>query len=298
MLMYKIVGADQKEYGPVSVEQIHEWLASGRVNSQTLVQAEGGTAWMPLADIPELATPLAGGTPPPVMPSAAQEAPVTLGKMSGMAIASLVLGVLGLPTLGLTALIGLILGLIAMGKIRRSQGALRGRELALAGTIISGVFLLMLPVLLVMAGMLLPALAQAKSKAQSIHCISNMKQLALGAMMHANDNKEKLPAAENWCDTIQPYIQNPKVFQCASGDPGKRSHYAYNAQLSGVETAQISAPAETVLFFECDGGWNVSGGPELMLKKPRHRLTFSAAFVDGHVEMMNEQRLKRVRWDP
>lgn len=296
--MYKIVGADQQEYGPVSAEQIREWLASGRVNSQTLVQAEGSAEWIPLASFPELAEPMAGSAPPPVIPPAARKAPVTPGKLSGLAIASLVLGTLGLPTLGLTALFGLILGLISMGKIRRSQGALRGRELALAGTIISGVFLLMLPVLLVMAGMLLPALAQAKSKAQSIHCINNMKQLALGARIYAGDNQERLPAAENWCDTIQQSIGSPKVFQCPGGDPGKRSHYAYNARLSSVETAKISAPAETVMFFECDGGWNVSGGPEQVLKKPRHRMTFSVAFVDGHVEMMTEQRLKRVRWDP
>jgi prepilin-type processing-associated H-X9-DG protein len=293
--MYKIVGADQKEYGPVSAEQIHEWLASGRVNSQTLVQMEGNAEWIPLASFPALAEPMAGSAPPPVIPPAARKAPLTPGKMSGMAIASLVLGALGLPTLGLTALFGLILGLISMGKIRRSQGALRGWELALAGTIISGFFLLMLPVL---AAMLLPALAQAKSRAQSIVCMNNLKQLALGARIYADDNKERLPAAENWCDTIQQSIGSPKAFQCPGGDQGKRSHYAYNAQLSSVETAKISAPSETVLFFECDGGWNVSGGPEQMLKKPRHRMTFSVAFVDGHVEMMNEQRLKRVRWDP
>ena len=54
MPMYKIVGADQQEYGPVSAEQIREWLASGRVNSQTLVQAEGSAEWIPLASFPEL----------------------------------------------------------------------------------------------------------------------------------------------------------------------------------------------------------------------------------------------------
>src|SRR3990172_9234335 len=53
--MYKILGADQKEYGPVSLEQLRQWLAEGRVNAQTLAQAEGTTGWKPLAAYPELA---------------------------------------------------------------------------------------------------------------------------------------------------------------------------------------------------------------------------------------------------
>jgi hypothetical protein len=41
--MYKIIGADGKEYGPVSTEQLRQWLTEGRVNNQTRVLAEGGT---------------------------------------------------------------------------------------------------------------------------------------------------------------------------------------------------------------------------------------------------------------
>lgn len=57
---YKLIGGDQKEYGPVSAEQMRQWLAEGRVTSQTLVQAEGETGWRPLSDYTELApTPVA-----------------------------------------------------------------------------------------------------------------------------------------------------------------------------------------------------------------------------------------------
>ena len=41
--MYKIIGADQKEYGPVSAEQLRLWIAEGRVNGQTSVWPEGAT---------------------------------------------------------------------------------------------------------------------------------------------------------------------------------------------------------------------------------------------------------------
>ena len=53
--MYTIIGGDQKEYGPVTAEQLRRWIAEGRVNGQTSVQAEGTTEWKPLAAFPEFA---------------------------------------------------------------------------------------------------------------------------------------------------------------------------------------------------------------------------------------------------
>jgi uncharacterized membrane protein len=53
--MYKIIGADQREYGPVSAEQVRQWISEGRVNAQTMVRAEGETDWKPLSAISEFA---------------------------------------------------------------------------------------------------------------------------------------------------------------------------------------------------------------------------------------------------
>jgi hypothetical protein len=63
--MYKIIGADQKEYGPVTAEQLRQWTVDGRANAQTLVQPEGSTDWQPLSAFPELnpaAAPLGAAT--------------------------------------------------------------------------------------------------------------------------------------------------------------------------------------------------------------------------------------------
>ena len=54
---YKIIGADQMEYGPVSAEQIRQWITERRVNSETKLQAEGGSEWRRLAEVPEFAEP-------------------------------------------------------------------------------------------------------------------------------------------------------------------------------------------------------------------------------------------------
>jgi len=53
--MYKIIGADQREYGPVPVEQVRKWIAEGRANAQTKAWSEGRSEWKTLADFPEFA---------------------------------------------------------------------------------------------------------------------------------------------------------------------------------------------------------------------------------------------------
>jgi GYF domain 2 len=53
--MYKIIGADQKEYGPSSADEIKQWVAEGRANGATLVQAEGSGEWKRLDSFPEFA---------------------------------------------------------------------------------------------------------------------------------------------------------------------------------------------------------------------------------------------------
>jgi hypothetical protein len=61
---YRIIGADLKEYGPVSAEQIRQWITEERVDSETRVQSAGEAEWKRLADIPELAAALPTASPP------------------------------------------------------------------------------------------------------------------------------------------------------------------------------------------------------------------------------------------
>ena len=73
--MYRIIGADGNQYGPISADQLRQWIAEGRANAQTKVLAEGTTEWKPLSEFPEFfgpAAPAHGATtqpPPPGMPS-------------------------------------------------------------------------------------------------------------------------------------------------------------------------------------------------------------------------------------
>lgn len=295
MANYLIIGGDGQQYGPVPDTELRQWIATGRINAQSPAKIEGDAEFRPLSAFPEFAdalAPLAGSssTPPPLA--------VAPAKTSGLAVTSLVFGILGVFTCGLTALVGLILGIIAMSKVKNSGGKLNGNGIALAGIIVSAVFLFMIPFF---AALLLPALASAKQKAQQVHCMNNERQLALAVKLYSADNTNSYPTAETWCDAIQTHVgSNTKVFQCPSAAPESRCGYAYNASLSGLDESKVHP--QTVMIFESDAGWNAHGGPELLPADARHgrrtKKTYLVAFADGHVEAVAADRLYSLRWEP
>jgi hypothetical protein len=105
--MYKIIGADQKEYGPVTIDQIRQWIRDGRVNAQTQARVEPGGQWQPLSAFPEFADAFGTGMPgvPGAAPAPAPPTPFPVGggsreaalsAVKGPAIALIVMASLGI----------------------------------------------------------------------------------------------------------------------------------------------------------------------------------------------------------
>jgi hypothetical protein len=77
--------------------------------------------------------------------------------------------------------------------------------------IVCGVGFVGIAVLAILAGMLLPALAKAKQRAQTIQCVNNLKQLGLGARIYSTDRAGAYPGT--WLQMTNG-IGSPKVLVC------------------------------------------------------------------------------------
>ena len=66
--MFTSIGADQKHYGPVSEEEIRQWIRDGRADGRTLASREGTTDWKSLATFPEFAPYTSAQGLPPRLP--------------------------------------------------------------------------------------------------------------------------------------------------------------------------------------------------------------------------------------
>lgn len=165
--MYKIIGSDGQEYGPVTSEQIRQWVAEGRVNAQTKIRSEGEADWQTLAELSEFSPVLIQGPPaasagaPPAFPSSATAAGIAMAnrpRNNPMALTGMILGICSL-TIGLVccgplfAIGGIVFSIIGLSQIKNDPTQ-TGRGMAIAGLITGILGLLLGVVFMVIFGLM------------------------------------------------------------------------------------------------------------------------------------------------
>jgi hypothetical protein len=141
--MYKIIGSDTAEYGPVSAEQLRQWIAEGRLDANTLVKPEGAPDWRPLGTVPEFAALVPPAAPPAFHTVPAPTSGPSHTKTNPMAVTGLVVGGLSL-IIGWACCMafvlspaGIVFSMIGLSQINRNPDRQTGKGLAVAGIILS-----------------------------------------------------------------------------------------------------------------------------------------------------------------
>jgi hypothetical protein len=139
--MYRMIGADGREYGPVTADQLREWIAEGRVDAQTKALVEGTAQWKPLVEYLEFAPLLARMAPTQPTPGPISITPTP--RTNSMAKAGLVMGILSM-TCGMCcchglpfSVLGIVFSLVALGQIKNDPLTQQGQPLAIAGLVLS-----------------------------------------------------------------------------------------------------------------------------------------------------------------
>ena len=142
--------------------------------------------------------------------------------------------------------------------------------------------LVVIAIIAILAAILFPVFARARAKAQQTTCLSNLKQITLGAIMYASDYDDRwlrsavfmpnggicpdgvsiIPADGTghvwWMFLLHPYVKNFGLFNCPTNPTNTRytgqylstAGYSMSGLIPTLPVNTMSKPAETFAFGE------------------------------------------------
>ncbi len=130
-----------------------------------------------------------------------------------------------------------------------------------------------------------------RSASRRAACMSHLKALGAALRLYAEENDKGYPSSQAWCDLlVGRYVPDEECFRCTKGE-SKQCDYAMNP------LADPNSSPDVALLFECDPGWNQSGGPELLTTSHHEGKGCNVLFVDGHVKFIEAEEIPLLRWE-
>lgn len=192
----------------------------------------------------------------------------------------------------------------------------RARAVTLAELLVA------IAIVILLVGITAPALSGVRQNGADVRCAANLRQIASGLALYAQDHASHLPQRYygsdatgqkiGYCEVILPYLDSghtpansdaaKRLYACPlqkpghyPADPGYGMNYFYdNASLLAV------APTETILLAETAGPAGLGSrnadrdnGSNGKLDDTRHRGKANYAFFDGHVELLTYRETRQ-----
>jgi hypothetical protein len=239
-----------------------------------------------------------GGTPahPVALSSGAPPGPVDgdyaephSQRTSGLAIASLVAGILGLVIPLVPALIAIVTG--ALGLRQARDPAVSGKGMAVAGLVLGNLGIVMS---VCMISVMVPGVTRAREAGRRIACQSNLRQVGVAVSAYGADHRGWLPPSLAPV-LAQGYLPRPSAVVCPSTDhvpsfgataPQQAAnldagpHLSYVYVGAGLRLQDLAAPATVVLTYEPLANHGGAGSHFL--------------FADGYVEWVESPRAEQL----
>jgi len=150
--------------------------------------------------------------------------------------------------------------------------------------------LVVITIIVILAGMLLPALARARESARRTVCTSNLKQIGLGLKMYTCDWDEFFPSqVTEYQNLYSTYVSDAAIFWCPSDSDSKNTQIAvtgvnstdsirvsYNLSLGGAQWGGSNSLTESDKT-DTPLAWDLGS-------QPHDNDGGNVLFLDGHVE--------------
>jgi prepilin-type N-terminal cleavage/methylation domain-containing protein/prepilin-type processing-associated H-X9-DG protein len=174
--------------------------------------------------------------------------------------------------------------------------------------------LAVIAVIAVLASLLLPVAARAKAKAQTVHCMAQLRQLGLAMTLYGDDHQGLLPAAHAevtwthlnpppWTRPLLSYYETTNLLRCpAYSRVHQRSPFSYfmggraafieaGGQPASVPLPRISFPSQYLLSGDCNYPFapadadpdNYTAVTLFATNPPAHGGRVNVLFADKHV---------------
>lgn len=166
--------------------------------------------------------------------------------------------------------------------------------------------LVVMAIIAVLAGLLLPVLGRSKRSAQSIACVSNLRQIGIALTAYVQDNNDRLPVCAGYLPSHLPDLppitttlfSEPKtnaLFKCPSDlkiFPAEQTSYEWNFWLNGApysapQWAAIYTNEARVIVETLFGGRDqtpILGDADPFHEATGNRMGKNALYFDGRVQ--------------